>query len=61
MTAIQISTLGKDANILDHEGRDKIAEEFAEGGISLLQAAMEDPNIPSFSNWFILEVAGNLA
>lgn len=57
MTAIQVATTGPEANILDHESRDKIAEEYAEGGILLLNEAIADPNIPSFTNWFILEVA----
>jgi hypothetical protein len=56
MTAIHLSVEGLDADILNHEVRDQIAEEYAEGGIQLLHERMQDPLLPEFSIWLTGEV-----
>lgn len=59
MTALQIATDGDSTDIMDLERRDRLAEEYAEGGIRLLFEKMSDPTV-NFSSWLALEVAESL-
>jgi hypothetical protein len=61
LNCVQVSVSGDADVLVDPAERDRLAEEFAEGGIRLLHEKLTDPTIPSFVNWLISEMTGTLA
>lgn len=47
--------VGDVANLMDQSERDRVAEEYAQGGVKLLHEKLLDPNI-NFINWLVSEM-----
>lgn len=56
MSAVQLMELGDNADLLNHEERDLIAEEFAEGGIRLLKEKLDATDAQRFLHWLLIEI-----
>ncbi len=56
LSCIHVSVTKDPSALLDSAERDRVAEEFAEGGIRLLHEKLLDPTVPSFVNWLISEI-----
>lgn len=56
LNCLHMSATKDVSKLVDLVERDKVAEEFAEGGIRVLHEKLHDPNVHSFVNWVIAEM-----
>ncbi|MFM1926606.1 MAG: hypothetical protein RLZ06_182 [Actinomycetota bacterium] len=61
LSCLLVSVTGNADSLMESSERDKLAEEFAEGGIRLLQEKLSDPTIPSFITWMISEMKDSIS